>query len=414
MNLIIHDFTPFKNIINQWYLKDISKKIRSSINVRMKQGKLPTNLKLPLYGYQPDEENGRIIDLETAPVVKRIFDLYKNGMLIYQIANLLTKEKVYTPKYYAYLKYGFNPTKWIDAPEEEKYNWSKTTVNQILSNEGYVGTLILKQNKTISYKTHKRVKTEKDEQYVFKNKYEPIIDNDLFNEVQLLRKIKTKSKIPSEENLLGNILICGGCGNALTLIKRKNSVGQPTDYYYCRCSSCKEHGYIGKEYITELIENDIKILTSILLEHEKQLLDYSMGYKQNGKNFSNNYQKELNKLNKRNNELSNLIKKLFESSIVGDLPPDIYKKMLATYKAELDENNAKISLYYKILNDNKAIDYSKKSNEFINNLKNISEPLTKEKLSCIISKVTIHKHKKINISYYQIDDMIKQFISEEI
>lgn len=152
-----NEFTPFMNIINQWYLKDISKKIKASHQNRMKKGVLPKNLAVPFYGFKHNEKNERIVCEETARVVKKIFELYNQSLPIKEIVKYLYDNKIPTPAYYNYMTYGYNPKEWINANDEKKYTWNKNIIVKMIQSEEYIGSIVLNKRKTISYKTHKRV-----------------------------------------------------------------------------------------------------------------------------------------------------------------------------------------------------------------------------------------------------------------
>ena len=145
-----NDLTPFMNIINQWYLKDLSKKVKQSNHNRMKKGLLPKNISIPFYGFKLNDKNERVICEETARVVRKIFELYLTSKSPAKIVQYLFENKIPTPAYYNYLTYGYNPKEWINATDEKKYTWHRNIITKIISSEEYIGHLILNKKTTIS------------------------------------------------------------------------------------------------------------------------------------------------------------------------------------------------------------------------------------------------------------------------
>ena len=206
------DFTPFLNIINEWYAKDTSKKIRAVMKSKGEAGEhLCTN---PPYGYRKDPEDKKcwIVDEEAAEVVKRIFDLCLDGYGPSQIARILKADKVITPTVY-YRRMG----KATRSPlPDNPYNWDQKSVAGILERPEYQGHTVNFKTYRQSYKSKKTLQNPMDKQLVFENTHEAIIDSDTWARVQELRKNKRRPTRTGKTNMFSGIVRCADCGEKLT------------------------------------------------------------------------------------------------------------------------------------------------------------------------------------------------------
>lgn len=236
------DFLPIRNIFNEMYAKDISKKIRFSLNAMMKEG-VNSRARQPIYGYRYNENEERIIDPYSSSIVRRIFILSLTNSCS-EIAKKLTEEKVLTPtSYYS---------------NKHSYKWSRSSIYRILKNDEYLGNY--RRHKTSKpFKSLTRLKIEKEDQYLFESKYEPIISDELFFRVQ--EKL-TKEKVV---NPYLNILFCNKCKHKLRM-KTSNNI----TYYTCS-NICKPSTSIRKKDLDTLIYKDIGKLITKALEHKDKL-----------------------------------------------------------------------------------------------------------------------------------------------
>ena len=404
----IDDFTPFKNIINQWYLKDLSKKVISVHENRMKKGILPTSNTPTIYGYIINDKKERIINEETAPVVQRIFDLYLKGNQLKNIIFKLKEEKIICPEYYNYLKFGINPSKWANVIDEKKYSWTISRIEKILSNEEYTGMLILKKRKTISYKTHQRVLSRAEEVYKFPDRFEPIITKADFEKASELRKSRSRNRIPAEENPYKNIVYCECCKHPLSL---NRLVKNRRDLYLCRNNDCTKKTYVRLDDVNLVLGLDITNIIKICLEHEKEIYEFAKGYNDLKPKINTN-SIEKDKLTARNKKLELLIQKLFEKDATGEIPKETYRKMMAEYKTEYENN--KTRLVELSVNIPVVKDYLKLTSEFIEELKKINtNNLTKDIITSIIDKAYFtRKDKKlvVKIIYKKIPDLLEDYL----
>ena len=227
-----NDIAPFKAIMNDMYAKDISKKIKSSLHSRMKDG-LYVSGRCP-FGYKknPNNKNHLVINEEQAEVVKLIFNLALKGNTYHYIARYLTKRKIKTPA--SYYNYVWN-TKCINTNciSQEYGVWVDTTIKSILTNRIYTGDAVQGKTKKINYKLKKTVKNNPDDYIIVENTHEAIIDKDTFNYVQTLLPKNVKRPEKKRFYLLDGLLYCGDCKHRIT-IRYQNKTGRSyttCDYY---------------------------------------------------------------------------------------------------------------------------------------------------------------------------------------
>lgn len=407
------DIAPFKSIFNQYYLRDISKKVKSANLTRIKKGNLPNGNHIPLYGYKNNENSERVPDPETAPVVRKIFELYNQGYLMADIIKYLKDNKIVTTGYYNFKTYNYNPSLWINAPEEKKYKWSHAMIDRIISNKEYLGHLILQKKKTVSYKTHKREHTKNDERYFFENKFPAIIDEDTFRKSEELRKVKTRSKIPLDLNPYNNLLFCSNCGKALSLTIRKKAKYTIGNNFVCRSTHCTHHATVMQKTIDSIIEKEIPLFINYCLSHEKKIKKIAKMYQEKNILIKTDEEKQIERLQDRNNKLNHLIQTLFERNAIGELPTETYKRMLDKYKKELEENSGLINSYENRSKKKKKYLFEvTKFMEFIHNIKD--KPLDISIIKAIIHKIEIireHKRLSFKIHYNSVMNLFEDVIN---
>lgn len=214
---ICRDFTAFLNIINEWYAKDTSKKIRAVMKSKGEAGEhLCTN---PPYGYMKDPGNKKqwIVDTEAAEVVRRIFALCLDGYETSQIARILKEDKVLTPA--AYWQAQGKVTN-LSVPENP-YSWAGATVSDILEKKDYLGYTVNFKTYKQSYKSKKKLHNAEEKQLVFENTHEAVIDADTWARVQELRKNKRRPTRAGKTNMFSGIVRCADCGEKLWAQSRK-------------------------------------------------------------------------------------------------------------------------------------------------------------------------------------------------
>ena len=301
-----NDFIPFKNIINEWYAKDISKKIRFTLDNKARNG-APRNTVFPVFGYMYNEAHERVPDPELAPIVRCIFDEYLKTASSVKVANLLKSKGIRTPRYYNAVKYGYNKQATLALPEDKLLDWLPTTIRDILSNEAYIGTYETSRLKTKSFKNHKLIKNPNS--YKFENKYEAIIDKETFEAVQRLLKRTRGSDVPMEENRYKGLIFCPDCGKPLRYERKTNKNGSFYYRYFCRNSKCEFQNNVQRKYLDEIIKQEVLELRKYILTYKKEFLEFTENYDKKPKTRKDDVTEELEKYIERNNELDIYIQK---------------------------------------------------------------------------------------------------------
>ncbi len=403
----IPDFTPFKNIMNEWYAKDISKKIRSAYRTKALKGEF-TGAYAP-YGYNKDPNNKHhlIIDEEEAEVVVMIFELASIGKSAFDISQILKKKEILKPR--AKLlkeKHKYYKEMWNEHP----YDWSPTTIMAMVSNEEYLGHLICNRTCTSSFKSKKQIRNPKEKWIVHENTHEAIVSKELFDKANsLLHKIKKKPK-KKERNMFSGLLQCADCGKALSLYssdKKWNSFCCVT-YRSFGKTYCTAH-YIRYEVLYDYVLKDIRELINKVVSNKETLIKELLIRSDNNSKVSKD-QKEIRKLTKRAEELSHIIKRLYEDMVLGKINESLFNELSNEYQKEKEDLVSKISKIETKLSKQK--DTETKVKEFANIIKkyyNISE-LNPFILNELIHKIIVHERKIINGKRVQKIEILYKFM----
>jgi len=267
---------PFKNLLNDAYAKDISKKVRSALTAKRLNGEFIGSF--ATYGYMkhPRYKNKLIIDEEASKNVVEIFEGIINGKTPQEIANELNKNEILTPALYKRKA----ETKDNDTNMNKK--WDAKMINKILKDRIYIGDLIQGKRKVENYRTHKLINTKEDEWIITQNHHKPIITEDKFNEVQEMLKKNKCARSNKEKDIFYGFLRCSDCGDSCTLRKSKDK-----EYYYCtsyvRSSSCTNHSIRKDKLIEKVLKelNDkfkkkkIKMITrDVLMKNIEEIIIY--------------------------------------------------------------------------------------------------------------------------------------------
>lgn len=384
-----NDFTPLRNLFNEWYARDTSKKIRAALKAKGMSGK-PLNAHGP-YGYLKGENGHFIVDEETAPVVKEIFALCLAGNGPAQIARILTEREIPTPSTVTFRRTGKPPRGYYpDLP----CSWLTETVIGILERKDYLGHTVNFKQTIKSYKSKKRINNSEDKQVVFENTHEAIIDADTFERVQEIRRNKRRQTKAGEKGLFSGLLFCADCGAHLNQ-HRVDAPGKKQDNYICsayrkRTSNCTAH-YIRTSILQQLVTEDLRRVTQYAAEHEQQFVSMMVdnSLKEHRREMTD-AQRTLETQKARMTELDNIIKRLYEDTITGKLSDERFTKLSSDYEDEqrsLQSSTAKLAARLtqdqdKVVNINKFLDIVKRHLSF--------EKLTGTILNAFIEKIIVH------------------------
>lgn len=407
-----NDFTPFLNIMNEWYARDSSRKIQAIFKSRMEKG-LRCSGSVP-YGYRRDPEDKQhlIVDEEPAAVVRRIFQMVIDGYGVMSIADALTADKVMIPSAYAKCNYPENNhSKGFHDP----YRWSSTAVGYILEKREYMGHTVLGKTISQNYKTKKRRKAEPEELMIFKNTHEAIVDEETWELAHRLRKTVRKPSYPDRPaNPLTGLVYCADCGRKMTHRQpspTKEKVYDADDAYVCGSyrqltRDCTMH-FIKTSALQDLILSAIREVSAFVHSDEKEFLHLVREETDAGiEKEIKEQKKRLHKAEKRIAELDILIKKLYEGNATGRIPDKHFDRMLSDYDREQSELEQTVSeLQQAIATQAQDYESPQKFVALVKRYTDFSE-LTASMLNEFIEKVVVHEatgdraHRKQKVDIY--------------
>lgn len=336
-----NDFTPFLNIMNEWYAKDTSNKIKAVFKSRMKEG-LRCSGSIP-YGYkrEPGDKQTLIVDEPAAEVVRKIFRLVCQGVTTTGITEILTKEKVLIPSAYAALN---QPKNCRHKEIADPYRWNATTIGYILDRQEYLGHTVLGKSICENFKTKQRRAATPDELMIFPDTHEAIIDQDTWD---IARKIRSKKK-PRVANgtyshHLSGLVYCADCGARMGYIspETKHS-GKRYDSdsafqcgnYRSATNDCVSH-YVKTSVLEAAILRAIQAVSKYVLENEAEFIDQLKAvWNESRSRSAANGQQELDEAKTRMAELDAKIQQLYDSAISGLLPERQAQRMIQQYDEE--------------------------------------------------------------------------------
>lgn len=332
-----NDFTPFLNIMNEWYARDSSRKIKAIFKSWMENG-LRCSGSVP-YGYLRDPQNKQhlIIDEEPAAVVRRIFQLVLQGKGVNAIADILCADKVLIPSAYAEK---YHPENQHSRSFHDPCRWTNTSVRYILEKREYMGHTILGKTVSESYKTKKRRNATEEELIIFKNTHEAIVDEETWNNAQRLLSTKRRPKINGTPSCrLSGLLYCADCGSKMSFRYNPRNKYDSDNAYGCShyrkyTHNCTMH-YISVSAVENLILTAVRQVCGYALENEKEFERKVREVSDiQQETTAREYKKRLNKASHRHDELDSLVKKLYESYANGKIPEKHFEKLLEGYDSE--------------------------------------------------------------------------------
>ena len=343
-----NDFTPFRNLFNDFYARDTSKKIRAVMRAKGNAGEhLCSN---PPYGYVKDPESKKrwIIDSEAAEIVKRIFDLCVAGKGPMQIAKALTAGKVLTVKAY-YAKRDGKPM------PDNPYRWSVETIRGILERPEYTGCTVNFKTYSKSHKLKKRLQNAPENYRIFPDTQPAIVDRNVFERVQELRANKRRpAKQAERQGLFSGLLYCVDCGSKLHFATGKNMTPKQDCYRCARYKSntgdCTMH-FIREETLKRFVLRRIFDVTAMFFEDimSFQKAVYEQRFEEAEK-AAKKRKREIAQAEKRIAELDRIFKRIYEDDISGAISHERFLKLSAEYEAEQKELTEKVKVDREMVN----------------------------------------------------------------
>ena len=391
-----NDIAPFKAIMNDMYAKDISKKVKSSLHSRMKDG-LYVSGRCP-FGYKkdPTNKNHLVVNVEQANVVKLIFDLALKENTYHFIAQELTKRKIKTPA--SYYNYVWN-TKCINTNciSQEYGVWVDTTIKAILTNQIYVGDTVQGKTKKINYKLKKTVKNKPNDFIIVENTHEAIIDRDTFNYVQTLLPKNVKRPEKKRFYLLDGLLYCGDCKHRIT-IRYQTKTGRSyttCDYYrtYSKYHVCTTHTNNYEALERVILDNIIGVCKKYL---DKNKVKDSIG---NISPLDNTLKikKQIESLGLINNKLTENLDKTYMNMLKGIIDEEQYVRVSESLKQEIENNRKNIDNLKNENSESNKID-KKLIDKYINEFLSL-ENLVRELIINLVEKIYIYQDKQVDIIF---------------
>ena len=385
-----NEFAAFTNLFNEWYPKSTSKKVKE---VKKAKGLAGEHLGAPPYGYlrNPDDKTRWLVDGEAAAVVRRIFSLCMQGKGVSAIATTLWKDRTLTPSAYKASK-GIGVAKVSEDP----YCWETSAVAAILENVAYIGITESFKSTRLGFKSKKRIPTAKDRRAYIENAHAPIIDRDIWEKVQIIRENKRRPNKSGITSMFSGLLYCADCGAKLSLATANG-------YAHFRCSQykrtsrtqdCTQH-YIREDALNQLVLKQLQHFLSYLQQFERVFIRRQIDTTLAERRYElSAKQKQIEKDEKRMDELDRLFRKIYEDNVSGTLNDERFYKLSDGYEAEQGQLKREIEALtaevsqadMEVTNVAKLIAVTKKYTRI--------DELTPEILNVFVDKIVIHEREK--------------------
>ena len=394
----INEMSGIRNYFNDFYARDTSKKIRAVQRAKGERGE-PVGTNIP-YGYMKNpeyrgnqkEQPMLIIDPETAPIIKRIFEMSANGMGGRRIGDILSAEKIEAPSVRMFRKTGSrkgNPH--LDRP----YHWSERTIRGILANRTYCGDTVNFRTYSKSNKLKKRLRNDPSKVLVFENTHEPIISRSLFELVQKHFEGRKRPDKHGETDKFTGYVYCGDCGKRMS-IHRSNTGDPAKNGFECsgyrkRTTDCSVH-YLRERILERIVLENLRRMTAFARDDPEDFYGYAMKKgRAEAKKQNELFEKRKKIISDRIAKLNNILRCMYEDRIVGRITPERYDEMSAGYESELAEKKQElISLNEQQQSENEqekiVAEFMEKARQYIE-----MPELTTELLYTFIRRIEIYE-----------------------
>lgn len=394
-----NEFAPFKNIINEWYARDIGKKVHTAFQTKFASGERFSAYAPLGYKKDPEHKNRLVIDEETRWIIEKIFSLALSGNGAGRVTKALISEKVPTPAWLNFKRYGTFAHIFEGQPEVKRYEWTISQVKSILKNETYIGNTVHNKQTTISYKSKKKYRKPESEWLRVENTHEAIINKEDFAAVQEMIKSRRRQQLNGKTQIFAGLVKCAECGWSMSF---GTNMLKNSSYSFFTCSRYSQLGknicsihYIRYDTLYEYVLSRIRFWADIAQNDETALLERLI--KSGNKGFADMRKRsisDLNKSEKRLNELDSLFSKLYEDRVSEKISERNYNMLSAKYQQEQDELQAHIDSLKVKLKEEKE-DVGNKEN-FVSLIKQYTDPkeLTAPMLNSLIEKIVVHEATK--------------------
>ena len=402
------EFAPFLNIMNEWYLRDASRKQKQAYQARVKAGVPATNH--VIYGYKkdPEQKHHWLVDEEAAQVVRKIFRLAASGLGVQHIAETLHREGVERPAAYLQRK-GYEDHQFRESLKRP-YDWNASTISAMLKRQEYLGHSVSFRHTNISYKTKQQRVNDPSEWIVQENTHEAIIDRELFDLAQQNRRTVRRAGSSGRPNILTGLVYCADCGKKM-YNHRKGSAYDPatglyqTDYYGCSTynltryvtgRSCTSHA-IQTKFLRALILDTIRKVTAFALTDKARFAEKIREQSKLKRTAeARDLQKKVTKAKRRAEELDRLLMKLYEDYALERIPYERYSEYAGRYESELKALKAELAA------DQQSLDLYTEDTEHIDQFLALASRytdlsvLTDEMALAFVDRVLVHEPRTID------------------
>ncbi|MBP3234552.1 MAG: recombinase family protein [Eubacterium sp.] len=393
----LSDFVPFKNLFNEWYAKDTSRKIKASMNAKFKAGER-TCAYAPLgYKKHPEIKNKLAVDEETKWIIEKIYEYALLGNGAGKITKMLIEEKVPTPGYINYKRDGTFANIYAGALVEKSYAWTIAQVKSILKDETYIGNTVHYRESNVSYKNKHRVRKDKSEWLRIENTHEPIISKEDFEKVQqMIASRRRTQKEVKETQIFAGIVKCADCGWSLGY---SINTSAKVPYHYYKCS---RYSQLGKKHCTNHYIRYDTLYAYVLsrlqywaaqaqMDEDKLLKKLKTATDKESGNIRRKQENDLKRAEKRKKELDGLFARLYEDFVSGKITEYNFNMLSEKYQTEQAELEEKIKTLGGELNTAKKNESNaEKWLDLIKQYSDISE-LTAPLLNALIEKIAVHQ-----------------------
>ena len=386
-----NDLMPFKNLFNEWFIRDTSRKIRAVLKAKAERGER-LGSRAP-YGYRKAPDTKKlIVDEEAAAIVRRIFAMCASGSGPSQIARILKKEQILTPTMYAYTRYGITHT-CLDTAHP--YNWSDSAIANLLENEIYLGNTVNMKHSSRSYKDKRRVEHPREECMVFENTHPALITREVWDIVQRVRKNKRRLTKMEEQNKYSGLVFCADCGSNMVL-HRAHTMSASYNHFTCRTykkdwEACTGH-YIRECVLDEVVLEDLRRVTAMARGRPEEFAAY-IGSRQSAEiqREIRRQEKELAAMRKRKAELDAIFKKLYEDSVLSRITTEQFQMLSSSYTEE--QNQIAAGIPQKEADIQRLRETVSGTDGFLDKAKRYMDitELTPELLRLFIEKIVVHE-----------------------
>lgn len=399
----LSDFVPFKNLFNEWFAKDTSRKVKTSFKAKFAAGERIFTYAPIGYKKHPEIKNKLVIDEETRWIVEKIYGLALHGAGAAKITRQLIQEQVPTPGWLNYQRSGKFANIYADTPSEKAYAWTVSQVKKILKDETYIGNTIHYRQTNISYKNKKRIRKDPSEWVRVEGTQEPIISKGDFEWVQKQIDTRRRQKKDATTQIFAGLLRCADCGWSMSFSTNKQNK-RPFSYYTCTSyrqpgkpySSCSSH-YVRYDVLYAYVLSRLQYWIEAVEQDEQRIL-HRLQRTTDSEQAAMNKRKlaDLKRAEKRLSELDNLLAKIYEDRLSGAITERNFSMLAQKYQQEQGELESKIQeLKGQLENTKQQADGAGKWIELVKRYSSPAE-LTAEMLNTLIEKIVVHEAVKDN------------------